>query len=98
MATKRFNEKQRARFLAKFDRWDGSAAGFCRKHGLSYQSFLNWRRSGTRPGVEEPTRFVELELQSEPPSHLEARREALAELELGAGMVLRVYPIQGARS
>lgn len=99
---KRFSEKQRSGFLAKFERWEGSAAGFCRKHGISYQSLLNWRRSAPcRTKPEEPTRFVEFDLSSEPvPPASPALREseAVAELELGAGVVLRVYPIQKARS
>jgi hypothetical protein len=100
---KRFSEKQRSGFLAKFEHWEGSAAGFCRKHGLSYQSLLNWRRSAaSRPRAEEPVGFVEFELCSEPappapPAHSETRRGAVVELELGAGVVLRVYPIQDAR-
>ena len=100
---KRYSEKQRSGFLTKFECWDGSAAEFCRKHGLSYQSFLNWRRNAAaQPRTEEPPRFVEFDLSPEPappapPASRESRREAVAELELGAGVVLRVYPIQETR-
>ena len=45
---KRFSEKQRAALLARFERWEGSAAAFCRKHGLSYQTLRGWRRGAKK--------------------------------------------------
>jgi transposase-like protein len=96
---KRFSEKQRAALLARFERWEGSAAAFCRKHGLSYQTLRGWRRSASAnsPPVEAP-RFVEIELRPEITAPSELRRQPVAELDLGAGVVLRVYPIQEDRS
>ena len=95
--SKRFSEKQRAGLLARFESWEGSAAAFCRKHGLSYQTLRGGRRgaAGHSPPAEAP-RFVEVELRSEVAAPPEERREPIAELELGAGVVLRVYRIQEA--
>jgi transposase-like protein len=95
---KRFSEKQRAALLAGFERWEGSAAAFCRRHGVSYQSLRGWRRTsaaGAAP-VEAP-RFLEVELRRGPVTPVESPRAPVAELELGLGVILRVYPIQEGR-
>ena len=95
---KRFSEKQRATLLAKFERWEGSAAAFCRKFRLSYQTLRGWQRSAARkPRTSETPAFVEVELipRSAAPR---TRREAVAELELGSGVVLRVYALREGQS
>jgi hypothetical protein len=84
--------------LAKFESGGVSAAAFCRKHGLSYQTFLGWRRGAAqRPRTAESTRFVEIELQSAPAGPIAPSHKAVAELDLGQGVVLRIYPIQESR-
>ncbi len=100
--SKRFSEKQRVALLARFERREGSAAAFCRKFRLSYQTLRGWQRAAAQSSqkVESPG-FVEVELApqlSASVAPVEARRAPVAELELGAGIILRVYPIRDARS
>ncbi len=100
---RRFSEKQRAAVLAKFERWEGSAAAFCRKFRLSYQTLRGWQRSAARKPHTRETRetpgFVEVELRPRPAAPIEVRgREAVAELDLGSGVVLRVYALREGQS
>lgn len=95
---KRFSEKQRAALLVKFERWEGSAAAFCRKFRLSYQTLRGWQRSAARtPRTGETPAFVELELKTRSAAP-RACREAVAELALGSGVVLRVYALREGQS
>ena len=116
---KRFSERQRAALLAKFERRDGSAAAFCRRHGVSSQTLRVWRRAKSKGRQSaQPMEFVEVELRPQDPkdggSHAnpacqgdlsrrsaaktEAQRRPVAELDLGAGVVLRLFPRGGGRS
>ena len=86
MSHRRYTEKERKAWLAKFDHSTTSAAAFCRKHRLSYQSFLCWRREEKRrcgPVAE----FVEVEVPR--PATGRGATEAV-ELAFPGGLVLRV--------
>jgi transposase-like protein len=41
---KRYTERERKRLVGKHEAWSGSAAAFCRKHGVSAGSLALWRR------------------------------------------------------
>ena len=69
----------------------GSAAAFCRERGLSYQSFIRWRRAAGRLSAPEPTAgFVEIDLA--PRREASSGIGALVELDFGGGLVLRIRP------
>jgi len=83
-----YTSEEKSRLLAKFEEASTSAAAFCRAEGLSYQTFLNWRRSASDTGSAELPRFIEVELGAAPrPAAVPAM---LVELELGGGIVLRL--------
>ena len=95
---KRFSEKQRTELLAKFGHWEGSAADFCRKHRLSYQTLRSWREAATKTAkVGGSPRFVEVEVLGGASGAREEGCRPVAELDLGAGVVLRVYPLKEGR-
>lgn len=95
MSQRRLTNQQKGEFLAKFAASGMSAAAFCRRHGLPYQSFLRWQQTGAGgPAAAEPARFVEVELGPRHDAGAPGGRQPVAELELGAGVVLRVYPVQ----
>lgn len=74
---KRFSEKRRAELLAKFERWKGGTAVFCRKHRVSYQSLRTWRQAQARSC--QPVRaaqFVEVELPPRADGSMEQAAEA----------------------
>gem|GEM_PF-6463191 len=83
--------------MREFEQHDGSAAAFCRQRGVSYQTFMNWRRrtSASLPPKAEPPAFIEFELGASPPQHVSAG--PLVELELGGGIILRIHPARPAR-
>ena len=94
MARKKFSEEQKTALLAKFERWDGSAASFCRKQRLSYQTLRSWRlRAQNKAIVATPAEFVEVEVELG--QGVKGVPKPVAELDLGAGVVLRVFPVQG---
>jgi len=80
--------EEKSRLLAKFEEASTSVAAFCRAEGLSYQTFLNWRRNAPATGSTEVPRFIELELGAAP--RAAAVPAMLVELELGGGIVLRL--------
>lgn len=90
----RYTVKDKTRWLDEFAAYGGTAAAFCRKRGISYQSFMQWRRAAGGASAAEPaTGFVEIDLAP--------RREsapvvaALVELDFGGGLVLRIRPLHG---
>lgn len=89
MARKRFSEKQKTALLAKFECWDGSVVDFCRKQGVSYQTLRNWRLKRQTGG--KAAEFVEVELKARPLQLEQDATSPLAELDLGAGVILRVF-------
>lgn len=99
MARRKFSEKQKRSFLAKFEAWDGSAAAFCRKHRLSYQTLRAWRLRAARPAEPaKPLEFVEVEVVADRSGVMPGSAPPVAEIELGAGVVLRVFPVPGRSS
>ncbi|MGL5020390.1 MAG: IS66 family insertion sequence element accessory protein TnpA [Luteolibacter sp.] len=92
MSRPRHTDKQKARILREFEHYDGSAAAFCRQHGVSYQTLMNWRgrASANLPAPEQPPAFLEFQLESS--HHWSAPVGPLVELELGGGIILRIHP------
>jgi transposase-like protein len=81
------SDEEKAALIARFEQGGMKAREFCREEGIAYQSFLAWRRRGRgegRPRVAAPAGFIELAL---PP----AAPEAVAELDLGGGAVVRFF-------
>lgn len=97
MSRTRHTDKEKARIIREFQQHDGSAAAFCRQRGISYQTFMNWRRqsSASLPLKAEPPAFIEFELGASPQQHVST--VPLVELELGGGIILRIHPTQPAR-
>jgi transposase-like protein len=77
----RTSPRQRAQFLAAFERSGLSAAAFARQQGIGYSTFCGWRHRQARPH-SSPV-FVEVEL-SEPTAPAELC------IELGAAARLRL--------
>jgi transposase-like protein len=97
MSRTRHTDQQKARTLLDFEHTDQSAAAFCRQRGLSYQTLMNWRRSAAAnlPLSEPPLAFLEFELGA--PRQRPAPAGPLVELELGGGIILRIYPAPSAQ-
>ena len=69
-----------------------SAKAFCDQHDITYASFMNWRRrlgdnASPESSDESLPMFVELTKSS---GHVEPQRNWLIELDLGAGIQLRI--------
>ena len=69
-----------------------SAKAFCDQHDITYSSFMNWRRrlgdnSSPESGDDSLPMFVEL---TKPSGHADPQRDWLIELDLGAGIQLRI--------
>jgi transposase-like protein len=89
--SRRYSPDEKSAILAEFREQSASAAAFCRARGLSYQTFLNWRRAaGSRAPIQAVPPFVELDLSGVAPAG-PGRREPLAELAIPGGAVLRVF-------
>ena len=81
------SEEEKAALIARFEQSGLRAREFCREQGIAYQSFLAWRRKGregTGPRMDGPAGFIELALSP-------VASEALAELDLGGGAVVRFF-------
>lgn len=77
------------RIIAKQSSSQHSALAYCKRHGVSYPSFLYWRRrlQDLSPAVSGEPSFVELIPPVDPaPSHA----PLLIELELAPGVHLRI--------
>jgi len=48
---KLYTERERKRLLGEYESWNGSAADFCRKRGVSAGSLALWRRRYRAAGV-----------------------------------------------
>ena len=102
MSRRRYTDDEKTKFLTEFDQHGGSAAAFCREQGLTYQTFLGWRRGWD--GESQPDRpmetaeFVEVELQPGNQAPGRSMVDPAVELVLGGGTVLRIYPNQSHRS
>ena len=80
-------DEEKAALVARFEQGGTSAREFCRSNGIAYQSLLAWRRKardGARRRPATPSGFIELALPTAAP-------EALAELHLGGGAVVRFF-------
>ena len=84
--------------MAKFERSGGSAAAFCREHGLAYQTLMAWRRKSKNqlPAGKE-VEFVEVELQGSGQAPIQGGADPAVELVLAGGSVLRIYPTPRVR-
>ena len=103
MSRRRYTEKEKAGFLAKFERSKSNVATFCRENGLAYQTFLSWRRRrGTAPLApavrSSGPEFVEVELAASAPLPGHGSGDPAVELILAGGSVLRIYPSPPHRS
>lgn len=87
MSYRRYTEEERAAWLARFERFTGSAVSFCREQGLNYQSFLRWRREVT-PETTGAPEFIELAL----PCPASAPAAETVELIFPGGLTLRINP------
>ncbi len=79
------NHEDKLAWLELFESQNISAKEFCSNHEINYQAFLNWKRSRN----PSPAEFIELECSGE--SRTELASGVLAELELGNGMLLRIF-------
>lgn len=90
MSRRRFTDEDKARLLGEFDACGGSAAAFCRDRGLSYQTFIVWRRGmPARRDAGNAIEFVELAL--DPVTEERSATGPRVELDFGGGMVLRIH-------
>lgn len=72
--------------IAEFDRSGLAAPAFCDQHHLSYSTFTKWRRHLAEPLAAIPeTPLIELTSLPRPSPSWDV------ELELGAGVVLRIH-------
>lgn len=103
MSRGRFTEQDKAGLLAQFERSGSTAAAFCRKKGLAYQTFLNWRRTRGAVAVGHGAQgaeaeFEEVELPASDPRPRRVPGDPAVELILAGGSVLRIYPAPLRRS
>jgi transposase-like protein len=93
MSRRRYTEEEKRKFLGEFERAGGSAAAFCREHGLAYQTLLAWRRkSKSELCAAKEVEFVEVEMQGSGQRAMQGGADPAVELVLAGGSVLRIYP------
>jgi transposase-like protein len=95
MNRKRWTVEQKRDMLERFAASGISARDFCEHEEVPYKTFLRWRQHDKRRGPARDdsrsgrqtggARFVEVSLEQ--PS----RPQPLVELEMGAGLVLRIW-------
>jgi transposase-like protein len=92
MSRTRHTDREKARIIREFKNHQGSTADFCRRRGISSQTFTNWRRraKASLASKDESLEFLEFELGAT--RDRQAPSGPLIELELGGGMVLRILP------
>ena len=92
MTYRRYTEEERAAWLAKFERTTGSAAAFCREHGISYGSFMRWRgQAEPGPSAPGPAEFIELDVPR-PATVQGGPGGPGVELSFLCGLTLRIVP------
>ena len=93
MSRTRYTDEDKARLLGELEARGGSAAAFCRERGISYQTFISWRRnrrdSSRKAGAA--MEFVELALEPPGGSRMESVPAPQVELDFGGGFVLRIH-------
>jgi hypothetical protein len=90
MSRTRYTDEDKARLLGEFDACGGSAAAFCRDRGLSYQTFIAWRRgTAARRDAVNAMEFVELALG--PAAGERAATGPRVEFDFGGGLLLRIH-------
>lgn len=90
MSRRRYTDEDKARLLGEFDACGSSAAAFCRERGLSYQTFIAWRRGASvRRDAGAAMEFVELALGPVPEERTATGPRV--ELDFGGGLVLRIH-------
>jgi len=77
------NQEDKLAWLELFESQDISAKEFCSSNELNYHQFLSWKRSQNPSSAD----FVELDCTSTPST----TPNLLAELDLGDGIVLRIF-------
>lgn len=90
MSRTRYTDEDKARLLGEFDACGGSASAFCRDRGLSYQTFIAWRRgTAARRDAVNSMEFVELALG--PAAGEPTATGPRVELDFGGGLLLRIH-------
>lgn len=98
MAYKRRSKAEKIRWVERYNQSGLDARAFCRRHRLPYQGLLKWRRLDPDEGepAEPAPEFVEFEVSA--PRDAVTGCGLAAELEVGGGVVLRVFRSgEGAR-
>lgn len=70
---KRYSEEQIVKIIAEGQ--SGKINEVCRKHGISEQTFFNWRTKFTGMGVQEIRRLRELETENSRLKRIVAERD-----------------------
>lgn len=99
MPHSKLNESEKREWVTLFSNYDLSAAAFCREFDLPYASFMTWKRlyhgklARSPKAAPSGSEFVELVVErSLPTPHAgTSLRAPVAELSLGAGVVLRIF-------
>ena len=99
MSRKRYQESEKRKWVRRFNGYNSNAAAFCREFNLPYGSFMVWKRLYRKKPlkstalVPQCSEFVELTVEP-PNSPVRGVSTPMptAELSLGSGMVLRVFP------
>lgn len=96
-ATRRYIRRSRKQWTELVELQSGSGLSvprFCEQSGVSYQSFMNWRKklSAQTDSLETPSPFIELTAPgaSVATSQVDADSRWLIELDLGDGLQLRI--------
>jgi transposase-like protein len=92
----RTSRDERLALVAEQESSGMTAMAFCRERGLGYQNFLRWKRTlADRPTPGGPV-FVELAVEPATPARVPAPL-VVAELSLGADIILRIFNPSSAR-
>lgn len=98
MSRRHYTHVEKNRLLRKFEAGSQTAPEFCRSHQLSYKTFSSWRRFQAQKMTHTSTstcEFIELELPpANPPKTPASHAIPQVELDLGQGVVLRIFQLQ----
>ena len=92
----RTSRDERLALVAEQESSGLTATAFCRERGIGYQNFLRWKRTLADRRLPDAPAFVELAVEPATPLPGPARA-VVAELVLGADLVLRVFNPSPAR-